>query len=151
MKVAIHESNLIENIDDPKEDKQSLVAWNWLKKQPRINHYEVIHLHELITKNQGVPGGFRNQEVRVGNYYPPVCYQVPYLMDNWLMDLWESIDPMDMHIKFERIHPFLDGNGRTGRMLMWWHEAKLGISPTIFKASEKQEYYIKLAHKEEGE
>jgi hypothetical protein len=62
------------------------------------------------------------------------------LMDNWLLD-YRDLGPKNAHIRFERIHPFVDGNGRTGRMLMWWHERMLGLEPTLIKAEEKEKYY----------
>lgn len=78
--------------------------------------------------------------VRVGNYVPPAPGLIAGLMDNWLLDHWAH-DAKTMHIRFERIHPFFDGNGRTGRMLMWWQEIKFGHVPTLILASERQEYY----------
>lgn len=46
-----------------------------------------------------------------------------------------------MHIEFESIHPFEDGNGRTGRLILNWHRERLGLPLLIIKDSEKQEYY----------
>lgn len=46
-----------------------------------------------------------------------------------------------MHIEFESIHPFVDGNGRTGRLLMAWHRERLGLPLLIIRDSEKQNYY----------
>jgi len=46
-----------------------------------------------------------------------------------------------MHINFEKIHPFIDGNGRIGRMLLNWQRVKLGLPVLVIKESEKQEYY----------
>ena len=45
------------------------------------------------------------------------------------------------HIDFETIHPFEDGNGRTGRMLMSWQRKKAGLEPLLIRASERWEYY----------
>ena len=66
-----------------------------------------------------------------------------YLMDNWFQDMiqYRKKDPKEMHIRFEKIHPFADGNGRTGRMLMWWHEIKLEREPTLILNAEKEKYY----------
>ena len=45
------------------------------------------------------------------------------------------------HIAYERIHPFIDGNGRTGRMFMNWQRLKAGLPILVIKEKEKQEYY----------
>lgn len=38
-------------------------------------------------------------------------------------------DPWKMHVAFEKLHPFMDGNGRTGRALWAWHMKQLGLDP----------------------
>jgi len=146
MKKHIHESNLIEWIDDTKEDEQSLVAWKWLKKQEKLSHSVVCHLHKLITLNQLVgyfKGYYRDisqSNVQVGGRVAPHYSELGSLMFNWIEDIADHT-PIENHIAFEHIHPFVDGNGRTGRMLMWWQELKNGQEPTLFLNSEKQEYY----------
>jgi Fic family protein len=65
-------------------------------------------------------------------------------MDFWL-DLMPQRTPWVNHVGFETIHPFADGNGRTGRMLMWWQEVQAGQTPTLFKAADRQRYYADLS------
>lgn len=148
MEKYIRESNLIEGIDDPVEDAQSLSAWTWLSQQDNIGCAELFELHKRIVKNQNdlspnEKGNYRFMQVYVGGYQPPNALRVAELMEDWLHELafYNDHDPKEQHIKFEKIHPFADGNGRTGRMLMWWHELKLGRLPTLLLAKERQEYY----------
>ena len=54
---------------------------------------------------------------------------------------WQELEPKDMHVRFEKIHPFVDGNGRTGRMLMWLHEYWLGREPTLIRSNEADRHY----------
>lgn len=143
----IRESNLIEGINDQNEDKLSLYAWHWLEKQNKISLPTMLELHRLITCNQ-LPaedaGHFRTVPVTAGGYYPPNGILLTGGMYAWGMDLlehWETLDPKEMHIRFEKIHPFIDGNGRTGRMLMWWHEKKLGREPTLIRSNEADRHY----------
>lgn len=155
VKEYIRESNLIENIDDPKEDEQSMIAWNYLKNQKSLSHSVIQKVQRTITINQTdlLPtqqGHYRSMSkvnVYVGDSTPPLWPMVDGMMDNWLLDLSESdyrLDPLKMHIRFEKIHPFADGNGRTGRMLLWWHEVKLGKKPTLFTDKEKHKLYYPL-------
>lgn len=146
MEEHIHESNLIEGIDYPEEDKQSMRAWNDLKNKKIIKSADICYLQKVITLNQLVgpdKGYFRDltrTNVTVGGYQAPAYEMVGSLMFNWVVDIWMNT-PIENHIEFEKIHPFVDGNGRTGRMLMWWQEIQSGKKPTLFKHSERQDYY----------
>lgn len=146
----IRESNLIEDINDPAEDKQSLEAWEFIKFKPYIGEQDFLTLHNLITINQ-LPkyesGHYRKISVIVGGRICPKPFLAEQLTYNWLVDMiqhWKTLDPIEMHIRFEKIHPFADGNGRTGRMLMWWHQLKKKQEPTLFLNSEKHEKYYPL-------
>ena len=48
---------------------------------------------------------------------------------------------MDFHVRFERIHPFQDGNGRVGRLIMFKECLKYGIVPFIIEDNLKMFYY----------
>jgi len=153
MKEHIRQSNLIEGIDDPKEDEQSLKAWEWLKEIKELDHTVICALQFQIVENQtdlmaDEKGDYRNINVYVGTRLCPSAFFVNDLMSEWLDDFKPDLstgvsqfDPIENHVKFELIHPFVDGNGRTGRMLLWHQEIKEGKEPTLFKADERQEYY----------
>lgn len=151
MKQHIRESNLIEGIDSAEEDKRSLRAWNWalgnLDWHVAFTTGYVLEIHRRITLKQlskSERGHWRTVQVYVGNHTPPapafIVSQISEYLDN-LRYNYKTLDPKIMHVQFETIHPFVDGNGRTGRMLMWLHEIKQGKQPTLLKASERQEYY----------
>ena len=75
---------------------------------------------------------------------PPGPFVAQQMAYEWLMDLIfhrATLDPKEMHIRFEKIHPFVDGNGRTGRILMWWHEIKNGQEPTLIRSNEADRHY----------
>lgn len=157
----IHESNLIEDVDDPQEDQQSLIAWDYLKKQDELSHGTIQKVQKIITLNQAdlsphQRGYYRSMSkvnVHIGEHAAPAWWLVDALMDNWLLDIkeyWQTLDPIEMHIRFEYAHPFADGNGRTGRYLLWWHELRLGKIPTLFLNSEKQEKYYPLFQRKRG-
>ena len=148
MQEHIRQSNLIENIDDPKEDAQSLIAWEYISRQDHIGIPELLETHRLITLhqlNKKEAGNFRTVPVWIGGYkIMPAPFMAQQLIYNLLADIMvrpEEIDPKEGHIRFEHAHPFIDGNGRTGRMLMWWHELKVKRKPTLIEFDKRREYY----------
>lgn len=148
MKNHIHESNLIEGFNDEIADQLSLIAWERLKDYSLLSAHNILKTHRLITVDQDdmpsrLLGNLRDYNVIVGGR-PGAPYPIlTSLMNAWINDMidYRYKDPKEMHIRFEKIHPFADGNGRTGRMLMWWHEIKLGKEPTLILNAEKEEYY----------
>lgn len=145
MERHIRESNLIEGIDDPEEDKQSMIAWDWLLGQRIMNASVIRRLHKIVVANQKdlpieAKGAYRTIQVYVGKHVPPPPAAIGAEMKEWLLN-YKSLTPKEAHIRFETIHPFQDGNGRTGRLLMWWHERKLGAEPTLILADQRWEYY----------
>ena len=101
---------------------------------------------EWIKKNnrliRGFDGEYRKIPLRIGTqvetiYIPPSFEQVPMLMEAYLKDvnfgsgsLAELIEKVvRSHLRFERIHPFADGNGRTGRMIMNQQLINHGLLP----------------------
>ena len=142
----IHQSNLIEGYDDPAYDKQSMVAWKYLRKQKELTHEVICELQRLITASQDdlephLMGAYRPYDVQIGSYTPIHHSYVKGYMDNWLLD-YKAQDPKVAHIAYETIHPFADGNGRSGRMLMWWQEIQNGQEPTlILNITKHADYY----------
>jgi Fic family protein len=93
----------------------------------------IRHLHKILSENdpatKGVPGKFREEDVRIrssrlGDFIPPHHLKVDELMGRFAAeipnrkDLPSLIQAAITHYQFESIHPFRDGNGRTGRMLI---------------------------------
>lgn len=146
----IHESNLIEGIKNPKEDNQSLIAWTYLVDKRTITIPILLEVHRLITVNQLTrkeAGHFRNFDVMIGGRICPEPFIAEQLIHNWVKDFvehWKTLDPIEMHVRFEKAHPWMDGNGRSGRMLLWFHEHKLEKTPTLFLNKEKREVYYPL-------
>lgn len=147
----IHESNLIEGIDNENEDVQSYKAWLYLKEQKIITKQVLRDLHTLITKNL-LPvyeqGFFRSElsaNVYINNKLAPAPFIVDALIDNWILDYGvKAEDPTIAHIRYEHIHPWIDGNGRTGRMLLWWHELKNKDIPSLYSNVDKYIKYYPL-------
>ena len=93
-------------------------------------------------------GMFRNHQVRIrGGKVALVNYmRVPDLVERWCAKAnSETLDKVqtlaELHAEFERIHPFSDGNGRTGRLLLFIMALKMKIVPPILKREKKSAYY----------
>lgn len=102
-----------------------------------LGHEHILKLHAIIAgavMDQGDAGRYRNIMVRVGRYTPPPPEQVSGLMRE-LLEWWNKesvkwspvISSAILHFQFEDIHPFADGNGRTGRMLALWELYRRGF------------------------
>ncbi len=146
----IRESNLIEGVDDDKEDGRSFRAWNWFLKQD-LNVFSLLELHRKVMRNHFTKsrllaylGKYRTVNVHVGPRVCPQWHEIPKLMRGWFADFTEPKTPehiMFAHIEFEKTHPFIDGNGRVGRMVMNYQRVKIGLPPLCIKAVARQDYY----------
>jgi Fic family protein len=112
-----------------------------------IRHEDIFDLHRLLAgqvMDQGETGRYRTIQVRVGRHFPPAAADVSGLMFE-LLEWWnkrtEDLSPVlssaVLHYQFEWIHPFADGNGRTGRALALWELYRRGFdSHHIFSVDE---------------
>lgn len=98
------------------------------KKIPEINEGDILNIHKIILKgiDDDKAGVYRKVMVRIlgSRAVFPNPIKVPELMEdfiNWLR-VEKNLHPIqlaaDAHLKLVSIHPFVDGNGRTGRLLM---------------------------------
>lgn len=126
-----------------------------------IRHEHIFTLHRLLADevmDQGQAGAYRTIAVQVGHYIPPEPNAVSPLMFE-LLEWWNTasttlspvLSSAIVHYRFEDIHPFADGNGRTGRALALWDLYRRGFdSHYLFSVDEyywedRQAYYNALA------
>lgn len=125
-----------------------------------IRHEDLFDLHRILAgevMDQGEAGRYRTIAVRVGRYVPPAPGDVSGLMFE-LLDWWNKrasqlspvLSSAILHYRFEAIHPFADGNGRTGRALALWELYRRGFDTHhIFSVDEyywenRPRYYAAL-------
>lgn len=144
----IHQSNLIEGFDSKEMDDSSRLAWDFLIKQPELSHGIICKVQKTITTPQNdlrphERGYYRSMakvNVSIGGKYAPMWHMIDGLMTNWLLD-YKDLGWKQAHIRFENIHPFADGNGRTGRMLMNWQRLQVDLPLLVIWDKDKQDYY----------
>jgi hypothetical protein len=152
--------------------KQGLSPGEWPTGQ-LISLTEVRHVHTLAMSkvwdvaphpdagpDEG-PGAFRRHDIQPfpGGMRPPQWTEVPALTSDWI-ERASALRQADasfpealaaVHADFERIHPFLDGNGRTGRLLTNLLLVRLGYPPVIIRKGERSRYLDALRRADAGE
>lgn len=113
----------------------------------------VKDIHAILTENIIVGGIYRNQEVRISGagHVPPVGNDMYIQIKNFYDDLrWkkDALNPIEYaawtHAEFVRIHPFIDGNGRTSRLLMNYQLMSAGFLPVSIAKENRLDYYNAL-------
>ncbi|HMJ02387.1 MAG TPA: Fic family protein [Conexibacter sp.] len=108
------------------------------------------------------PGSLRRHDIQrfPGGMKPPPWPEVPMRIDAWLADAQSLLKreaprvPAELawlHARFEQIHPFLDGNGRTGRLLLNLLLVRLGYPPAIILKADRLRYLDALQRADEGD
>ena len=107
----------------------------------------LLEMHRIMMAGQShaSPGRYRSVEIIIGEYRPPMPTLVPSLMDELFNFMGKTRNNQVAratwaHVQFESIHPFADGNGRTGRALLL-HILGVPIPISRFIYSERPTYY----------
>ncbi|MGH2896093.1 MAG: Fic family protein [Solirubrobacteraceae bacterium] len=134
----------------------------WSDEAP-VSLTDLRHVHELLltpvwdvsphpqATDRERPGSFREHEIQSfpGGMTPPPWTEVPALVNSWVADartlagvdgpeLPEAL--AELHARFEQIHPFLDGNGRAGRLVLNLLLIRLGYPPAIIYKGDRSRY-----------
>lgn len=150
------------DINEIKEVNNSIAAHDYLNTKFRFNLGSIKRLYHILTKNllreKGgpYPKGFKkvNNVINEQNTTPheKVEEELEKLLD-WYKKNKKNEHPLILaftfHKRYEKIHPFLDGNGRTGRMLMNKILTSGKYNPIIIFKENKTAYYNALASDKE--
>lgn len=143
----LRESNAIEQVYDEVSLIQAHYAWRYLKKQKKMTSGVVLKTHKvLMLRSNLIPnekGYFRKRDVFIGGQKALHPAHVREAIGNWCNQTMKARwSAKKLHIAYEKIHPFVDGNGRTGRMFMNWSRLKKKQPLIIIhEGKEQMEYY----------
>lgn len=158
--ITIGGKSLIEHLEATNHAKafdfiQSLVS----KKPQDFTEYDLLHLHEIILKgiDDAHTGLYRDVSVRISGskVILPNPAKVPQLMREFMLWLHTAkLHPVELaseaHYKLVTIHPFVDGNGRTARLLMNMLLMMQGYPPAIIRKRDRLAYITALEQVQTG-
>jgi len=144
------------SIDDIQETlSHSKVFLEAINEKRKLNEQLIKEWHKKIflDTKPDIAGEFRSYPVRIGNYRAPDWQDVEKLMKEILRWLEENkLHPIElaarMHYRFEKIHPFGDGNGRIGRILIAYILKRNNYPIPVQQFKKRKSYYKALQQDE---
>lgn len=141
LEVINHEKAIL-YLDDLVKDNEPISEWN-------IKNIHLLILKDIDNENAG---RYRKENVTIkgATHIPPDYLKIPEQMEKLILNYntWKEYHPIIqaslLHGELVKIHPFVDGNGRTSRLLMNLDLMNKGYNPVIIKKEDRLKYYQAL-------
>ena len=159
--VTIGNKSLKEHFEAINHNEGIGFLYDFVKKKKKLDEKAILELHKLILRNinDEDSGRYRNSNVMIigAVHIPPSAIKIKRLMDELLEWYYQNRQSMPaaelaawVHYKLVYIHPFIDGNGRTARLLMNLILIQNGYPPAVILNIDRKKYYrvLKNADKE---
>jgi Fic family protein len=126
-----------------------------VRLQESLSEWQIKNIHRLVLKgiHDEVAGVYRKENVLISGakHIPPDALQVTSQMElfiDWYEGEGQQLHPIAraalVHCDFVKIHPFIDGNGRTARLLLNFELMKCGYPPIVIEKEGRADYYSAL-------
>jgi len=153
--ITVGGKSLVEHLEAVNHRDAILLLEEIVEGNEPLDERTIRSLHHLILRgiNDGNAGRYRTVNVRISgaDHMPPDQLLVPELMEKfiaWYRDEAASLHPVEraarVHSDFVKLHPFVDGNGRTSRLLMNLELLKAGFPASVMHVERRLEYYAAL-------
>lgn len=153
--ITIGGKSVIEHLEAINHKKAILFLEDLVQSNNKLSEWDIKNIHAIILKNinHNFGGKYRMSNVVISGaqHIPPKYEQLNTLMKKLIHNLnysWVDYHPIIqaslLHGEFVKIHPFIDGNGRTARLLLNFILMKNGYPPAIIKKEDRLSYYEAL-------
>ena len=152
--ITVGGKSIKEHLEAINHEKAILFLDDLVKDNEPISEWNIKNIHQLILKdidNENA-GRYRKENVTIkgATHIPPDYLKIPELMEKLILtyNTWNEYHPIIqaalLHGELVKIHPFVDGNGRTSRLLMNLDLMNSGYNPVIIKKESRLKYYEAL-------
>lgn len=157
--ITIGGKSMVEHLETINHREAILFIEDLIADNEALSEWNLKNIHALILKeiDNTNAGRYRNENVLISGakHIPPKHFELGYLMQKLIKEYthdWVDLHPVVratlLHGEFVKIHPFIDGNGRTARLLLNFELMRSGFTPIIIKNEQRASYYdvLDLAH-----
>ena len=152
--ITVGGKSIKEHLEVINHEKAILFLDDLVKDKEIINEWNIKNIHQLVLKDidDENAGRYRYENVTIKGavHVPPDYLIVPELMERLVLNYrdWDKYHPIIraalLHGELVKIHPFIDGNGRTSRLVMNLSLMNSGYLPVIIKKDKRLIYYNAL-------
>lgn len=150
--IALPDKSLIEQLEAKNHQTALKYLFEHLARKNEIDEKLILKLHSVLMNGiRDDAGLYRRHGVRIvgANISTANHIKIPKLMKGIIKDINKNhkdtiLHVSEIHSKFEKIHPFSDGNGRIGRLLINAMLLRENLPPAVIKQEKKQFYYSYL-------
>ncbi|MGB3368176.1 MAG: Fic family protein [Acidaminobacteraceae bacterium] len=155
--ITVGGKSVVEHLETINHREAIIFIEELIQSKEQFSEWNLKNIHSLILRgiDNDNAGKYRVENVLISGakHIPPKHYDLDYLMQKFIHEYqkeWNDIHPVAkatlLHGEFVIIHPFIDGNGRTARLLLNFELMKYGYTPIIITNERRAEYYAVVDH-----